>query len=62
MNKKFFSAAAVLLATGICTSAQDDGFDLSSQRLEAQTIAKVPGHKVDHKGMVLNPVPHKMPV
>lgn len=62
MNKKFFSAAAVLLATGICTSAQDDGFDLSSQRLEAQTIAKVPGHKVDHKGMVLNPVPHKIDI
>ena len=62
MNKKLFSAAAVLLATGICTSAQDDGFDLSSQRLEAQTIAKVPGHKVDHKGMVLNPVPHKIDI
>lgn len=58
MNKKIFIALSTLLATGICVSAQDAEFDLSSQRLESQTISAVPGHKVDHKGLVLNPTPH----
>ena len=60
MNKKIFFAATALMASGLCLSAQDTDFDLSSQRLESQTIAKVPGHKIDHKGLVINPVPHTM--
>lgn len=58
MNKKILIALSTLLATGICMSAQDTDFDLSAQRLESQTISAVPGHKVDHKGLVLNPTPH----
>ena len=60
MNKKILFAATALMASGLCLSAQDTDFDLSSQRLESQTIAKVPGHKIDHKGLVINPVPHTM--
>ena len=60
MDKKIFFAATALMASGLCLSAQDTDFDLSSQRLESQTIAKVPGHKIDHKGLVINPVPHTM--
>ncbi len=60
MNKKFLIAATALLAGGVCLSAQDSDFDLSSQRLESQTVAKVPGHKIDHKGLVINPVPHDL--
>ena len=43
-------------------SAQDDEFDLSSQRSEAQYINPVPGEKMDHKGMVINPVPQEMEI
>lgn len=62
MDRKIFTAVSVLLAFSICLSAQETDFDLSSQRLESQTIAKVPGYKIDHKGLVLNPVPHELTI
>ena len=62
MDRKFLIVAAALLFPGMYLSAQDSDFDLSSQRLESQTIAKVPGHKIDHKGLVLNPIPHKIDI
>ncbi len=34
-----------------------DTFDLNSQRKEEQVVNRVPGHKVDHKGLVINPTP-----
>lgn len=56
-----------ILSTGILCSlvagsalAQDTGFDLNSQRSEEQHVLAVPGFKVDHKGFIVNPTPHKM--
>lgn len=55
--------AIVLLAASFISShvvcAQDEDFDLSSQRSESQDVNPVPGMKVDHRGMIINPVPHE---
>ena len=49
------SLAAVTAVLSLTTGmAQDTGFDLSSQRKESQNILKVPGHKVNHQGVVLS--------
>lgn len=55
---------AGLLCIGSCGSlaAQENGFDLSSQRSESQSVPPVPGHKVDHRGLIVNPTPHRMTV
>ena len=41
-------------------SAQDADFDLSSQRSEAQDVLAVPGKKLDHQGIIINPTPHRL--
>ena len=41
-------------------SAQDADFDLSSQRSEAQDVLAVPGKKLDHQGIIINPMPHQL--
>lgn len=41
-------------------SAQENDFDLASQRSEKQDVALVPGKKIDHQGIVVNPTPHSM--
>ncbi len=51
-----------LAATVIATAPTYAQFDLSSQRKEVQNYLKVPGHKVDHKGIIINPTPHKITV
>ena len=42
--------------------AQETEFDLSSQRLEIQQVLPVPGKKIDHHGIVINPTPHELTV
>lgn len=54
--KSFGLAAAALVA--MPGAAYADEFDLTSQRGEIQEYNKVPGQKVDHKGLVINPTPH----
>lgn len=57
--------AAVLASVILCSTAmhaQDDAFDLSAQRSESQQINHVPGQKLDHGTMVINPVPQVMEV
>lgn len=43
-------------------SAQEAGFDLSSQRSEKQDVRAVPGEKIDHHGLIINPTPHLLKV
>lgn len=59
---KALSAIAAGLLAAFSVAAQDDTFDLSSQRSESQDINPVPGGKIDHKGIVINPVPQEMVV
>ena len=42
--------------------AQETEFDLSSQRLEIQQVLPVPGKKIDHQGIIINPTPHKLTI
>jgi hyaluronoglucosaminidase len=37
-------------------------FDLNAQRSEKQDFARVPGQKIDHKGLVINPTPQSLGV
>lgn len=48
------------LTVGISASAQE--FDLSSQRKEVQHVKTIPGEKIDHQGIVINPTPHQIQV
>ena len=59
LSKVLFSAAALSLSA-LAVSAQDEGFDLSSQRGEVQEFNPVDGHKVDHHGLVINPTPQSI--
>jgi len=51
----------VTFALGMCAltaaHAQDNDFDLGSQRSEVQLVNPVPGKKIDHQGLVINPTP-----
>lgn len=62
MNFKFLTACAAALFVFGSAAAQEGEFDLASQRSESQHFARVPGEKVDHKGLVINPTPHRMDV
>ena len=55
-KKLLFAGALSIIALGNA-QAQEDEFDLSSQRSEVQDVLPVPGHKLDHKGIVINPTP-----
>ena len=54
--------SAAVVSTLMCgnVQAQDTEFDLSSQRLEIQSVLPVPGQKVDHGGWIVNPIPQHM--
>ncbi len=58
MNRKVLFA--LLAGALFCGSAvaQEEGFDLSSQRSEKQDVLPVEGSKIDHKGLIINPTPH----
>ena len=60
--RKLLSLLAVGLLGWSPLQAQDEGFDLASQRSESQDVRKVPGHVVDHGGIVINPTPHSLEV
>ena len=51
-------AAGLLLCGNL--AAQETEFDLSSQRSESQDVLAVPGQRVDHRGIVINPTPHHL--
>ena len=57
-NKKTILALLAMIFTCGTHYAQDTGFDLSTQRSESQDILDVPGEKIDHKGLIINPTPH----
>ena len=54
----WLSCMAALLPSTM--QAQDESFDLSSQRGEKQEVNMIPGKKIDHKGLVINPTPHEI--
>ena len=64
MNHYAKCMAAGLLCTFMygTLSAQETDFDLSSQRSEKQDVRAVPGKKIDHQGLIINPTPHQLKV
>lgn len=60
-HKSLMVGAICALACGNLF-AQETEFDLSSQRLEIQQVLPVPGKKIDHHGIVINPTPHELTV
>ena len=64
MNKIYFLWS--LLVAGMMlspsASAQDNDFDLNSQRSEKQDVLPVSGKKIDHHGLVINPTPQQIEV
>ena len=50
--------SGLLVSSGLY--AQDSDFDLASQRSESQDVLSVPGRKLDHQGLIINPTPHNL--
>lgn len=48
------------LLTGFAASVTAEEVDLQQQRREDQTVNAVPGHKIDHKGIIINPTPQQL--
>lgn len=61
-NKRLLTALATAILTCGNLSAQEAGFDLNSQRSESQDVLMMQGHKLDHKGLIINPTPHSLKV
>ncbi len=55
---------ALVVAMFLCSnlSAQEQGFDLTTQRSENQDIYSVPGNVLNHGGLLINPTPHNLRV
>lgn len=62
LNKYLLLTAFVSSLCTLGTYAQDDAFDLSSQRSEKQDVNRVPGKKINHGGIVVNPTPHSLDI
>lgn len=64
MKRKTYAKllSVAFAASFMCSSvqAQDTDFDLQAQRSEAQDVNPVTGHKVDHKGIIINPTPQQI--
>ena len=50
-----------IFALGLCAlttlQAQENEFDLGSQRSEVQLVNPIPGKKINHHGLIINPTP-----
>ncbi len=57
---KLYKAIALSALIATSATAVKAQVDLSSQRSELQTLKKIPGDKVDHKGIIINPTPQHM--
>lgn len=53
-------AVITLLAAGMFMPVKGEEVDLQLQRREDQTVNAVPGHKVDHQGLAINPTPREL--
>ena len=62
ITNKFLFTSLFALACSSTVIAQDDAFDLSSQRGEKQDVNMVTGEKIDHQGIIVNPTPHNFNV
>lgn len=59
-NKKLLTALIAAFFIYGNLSAQEEDFDLATQRSESQDVQMVPGKALDHKGMIINPTPQSL--
>lgn len=63
MKLSIFSGICLSLCVAAATPTfGQDSFDLNSQRKEVQRFNKIPGEKLDHKGIIINPTPQSLVV
>lgn len=62
IDKKLLLTAFVSSVCTLGAFAQDETFDLNSQRSEKQDVNMVPGEKINHHGIVVNPTPHNLDI
>lgn len=62
ITRKTLFATLVMAALATNMQAQENGFDLNAQRNESQEVNMIPGKKIDHQGIVINPTPHLLNV
>ena len=60
IKKKLLVTFVVGLCALTAAHAQDNEFDLGSQRSEIQLVNPVPGNRIDHHGLVINPTPRSL--
>ncbi|ADV43394.1 beta-N-acetylglucosaminidase domain-containing protein [Bacteroides helcogenes] len=58
--KKIWIAGIACTCIAGSLTAQETDFDLSAQRSEIQNVSVVPGKKIDHQGIIINPTPQQM--
>ena len=61
-TSKLSVAVVATCALMCCGMAEAQDFDLSQQRKEVQQFRPVNGEKVDHRGIVVNPIPQAMDI
>ncbi|MGN0213644.1 MAG: beta-N-acetylglucosaminidase domain-containing protein [Muribaculaceae bacterium] len=61
-NRMIWSIVAACALFSPNLHAQDSDFDLSSQRSEKQDVLPVPGKKINHNGIIINPTPHSITI
>lgn len=59
-GKLFAALAAGLFLCGTLSAQETAEFDLASQRGEEQNVNPVPGSRIDHEGIIINPTPHSL--
>ncbi len=61
LTKTLFAGTILsAMSVGSAYAEVDGGFDFDSRRGEVQTVNPVPGAKLDHHGLVINPVPQSI--
>lgn len=60
IKAKQWVICTVSLLIGVQSWAQNNDFDFTTQRGEVQNVLRVPGKKINHKGLIINPTPQSM--
>ncbi len=62
ITHKILFTTLLMTALAANAQAQENGFDLNTQRSESQDVNMIPGKKIDHHGIIVNPTPHLLKV
>lgn len=60
MNTLKTITLSLLIGAAMLPATAQETVDLATQRKESQRYGQVPGQKIDHKGIIINPTPHSL--